>query len=70
MTVKRLGVLVASLVLGALATFVLLQLIRLMQSNVTVAYYGYDYFALTSIFIGAAVLVWLDNFMKTGILPR
>ncbi len=70
MLAKRIAVLVISAVFGMLATFVILLLIQTRQSNVDVAYYGYEYFALTSLFIGAAGFVWLDHFMKTDILPR
>ncbi len=71
MLAKRLGVLGLSAVLGAAVTYLMLLVIRVtMQSNVTPAYYGYDYFILTSLFIGAAILVWLDHILGARILPK
>jgi hypothetical protein len=67
---KRLMVLGLSAVIGVVLAFAVVLFIRLSQSNVTIEYYGYDYFILTALFLGAAVLVWLDYFMKTGILPK
>ncbi len=69
MLAKRIGVVVVSFLIGMALTQGLLLVIQMRQSNVTIAYFGYEYFALTSLFLGAAVLVWLDHIMKTHILP-
>ncbi len=67
---KRLLVIGISALLGVVITYGLLLLIRLQQANVTPGYYGLQYFFLTALFIGAAVFVWVDHFMKTGMLPK
>jgi hypothetical protein len=68
---KRLLVLGLSAVVGAGLTLVMIVLIQtFMQSNVTIAYYGYDYFTLTALFVGAAAFVWIDHLFGTGMLPK
>jgi hypothetical protein len=75
MLAKRLFVIVVSLGIGfalTMATLWILSYVLLggTPTPVTPASYGAIYFILTAIFLGAAVLVWLDAIFKTGMLPR
>jgi hypothetical protein len=65
MLLKRIAVIVISLVLGAAITVGLVTLL-----GTTVAEYGMLYFSLTSFFIAAAIAIWLDKFMGTDFLPE
>jgi hypothetical protein len=75
MLAKRLFVIGLSLVMGVLLTFGIFFLLQEVilggtTTPVTVATYGGFNFALTVIFLAAAVLVWLDAIFRTGMLPR
>jgi len=73
MLLKRVIMLVTSLVVGVGLTYVIVLLL-----DTTVAEYWrgpeqpvpFPYFILTSIFIGLAVAIWLDKFMKTGFISE
>lgn len=66
MLMKRILLIVISLVLGALITFGILVFLL----GTTVAEYGMLYFVLTTFFIAAAIGIWLDKFMETQFLPE
>jgi uncharacterized membrane protein len=66
MWLKRILVIVISLIVGAIVTVLVLSFIL----GTTVAEYGMLYFSLTSFFIGAAIGIWLDKFLETGFLPE
>jgi hypothetical protein len=66
MLVKRIMVIVISLVVGAVVTVGILRLLL----GTTVAEYGGLYFILTTFFLGCAVGIWLDKFLGTEFLPE
>lgn len=73
MLVKRLLLVVLSLVIGTAATYLIV-----LALGTTVAEFwagpeepvNIPYFILTAIFIALAAAIWLDKFMKTDILPK
>ena len=70
MLAKRLFVWALSAASGLVITLTTLAVAHTLQNRVDLATYGYGYFVLTVALVGGAVLVWLDYYMKTGILPR
>lgn len=75
MWAKRIAVIILSLIIGFALTMGVLWLLSYVilggtPTPVTPATYGPVYFILTALFLGAAVLVWLDAIFKTGMLPR
>lgn len=79
LNVKRLVVVVLSQLIGALITFLIitvgfdsLYLFTSIQTpqGVTIQEYGYIYFAVTSIPIGIIIMIWMDRFLETKILPE
>ena len=66
MLIKRLVLVIISLVLGALITTGLVTLVL----NTTVGEYGTFYFSMTAFFIACAIGIWLDKFMDTQLLPE
>ena len=70
MLAKRLLVWALSMAAGLVITLIILLAVHALQNRVGLTSYGYGYFVLTVALVGGAVLVWLDYYMKTGILPR
>lgn len=66
MLVKRILVIVLSLLVGAVVTVGLVTFVL----ETTVAEYGTFYFTMTAFFLGCAVGIWLDKFLDTGFLPE
>ena len=74
MLVRRILLVVISLVIGYAATFLLVNFVL----GTTVAEfwrgpeepYNIHYFLLVGFFLALAVGIWLDKFMKTEILPK
>ncbi len=66
MLVKRISVIVISLILGAIVSAGIIVFLI----GTTIAEYGGLYFFLTAFFMGAAFGIWLDKFMGTQILPK
>lgn len=66
MLVKRILVIVISLIVGAVVTVGLVRFVM----DTTVAEYGALYFILTAFFLGCAVGIWLDKYMGTDLLPE
>ncbi len=66
MLVKRILVIVISLVVGAIVTVGLVTF----ALGTTVAEYGTLYFVLTAFFLACALAIWLDKFMGTEFLPE
>lgn len=66
---QGLGVVLAWITIGPL--FDLLPLFSSIQTpqGRTIPEYGYMYFAFTSVPIGITVMIWLDKFMDSRILP-
>lgn len=78
LTLRRILVVVISQVLGvALAWIIIGPLFNLLPAfssietpqGRTIAEYGYMYFAFTSVPIGITVMIWMDKFMDSRILP-
>ena len=65
MLVKRLLLVIISLVFGALVTTGITLLV-----GTTPAEYGPIYFSFTSLALACALGIWLDKFMNTEILPK
>jgi hypothetical protein len=71
---KRILLVVLSLVVGYVVTFLIVTV--LLQTTVAEFWLGpeqpvkFPYFLLTGFFIAVAVGVWLDKFMGTKILPK
>lgn len=66
MLVKRILVIVVSLIVGAIVTVGLVRF----ALGTTVAEYGTLYFVLTAFFLGCALAIWLDKFLGTEFLPE
>lgn len=66
MVLKRILVIVISLVVGALISAGIIVFLI----GTTIAEYGGLYFFLTAFFMGAALAIWLDKFMGTEMLPE
>lgn len=66
MLVKRILVIVISLVIGAIITVGLVRFVL----GTTVAEYGTFYFSMTAFFLACAIGIWLDKFMDTDFLPE
>ena len=66
MLLKRILLIVISLVLGALITAGIV----IFLLGTTLAEYGTLYFVLTAFFFAAALGIWLDKFMETNFLPE
>ncbi|HZD09932.1 MAG TPA: hypothetical protein VE553_01220 [Candidatus Binatia bacterium] len=66
MLVKRIAVIVISLIVGAAVATALIIFVL----GTTIAEYGTLYFVLTSFFLAAAVGIWLDKFLGTEFLPE
>lgn len=78
LTLKRLIVVVVSQALGALLTILLIgpgfDLLGVLLGipaihGVSVATYGNIYFLVTSIPIGITIMIWMDQFVDSRILP-
>lgn len=76
---KRLFVVVLSQILGIVITFLiitigfdLLPLFTSIESpqGVSIEEYGILYFLVTSVPIGIVIMIWMDRFLDTGILPE
>lgn len=77
-TLKRLIVIGISQVLGAVIALIIIgplfdflpaiSSIQTPQSR-TIGEYGWMYFAFTSVPLGIIVMIWLDKFMDTQLLP-
>ena len=65
MLVKRLGVMIVSLVIGFLVTWGIIVLI-----DTTIGEYGGIYTFFTALTIGCAIGIWLDKFAGTEMLPK
>jgi len=75
MLAKRILIIILSLIIGFALTMGVLWFLSYVllggtPTPVTPATYGPVYFVLTTLFLGAAVLVWLDAIFKTGLLPK
>lgn len=70
MLAKRLLVWALSVAAGLVITLIILLAVHASHNRVSLASFGYGYFVLTAALVGGMVLVWLDYYMKTGILPR
>jgi len=66
MLLKRLLLVIISLVLGILITTGIVIFVL----NTTVGEYGTFYFSMTAFFIACAIGIWLDKFMDTRLLPE
>jgi len=66
MLLKRIVLIIISLVLGALITTGIVIFVL----NTTVGEYGTFYFSMTAFFIACAIGIWLDKFMDTRLLPE
>jgi hypothetical protein len=73
MLFKRLLLVIVSLVVGYVTTFIIT---LLLDTSVAEFWMGSEspvplpYFLLTGFFIALAVAIWLDKFMGTEILPK
>lgn len=68
--IKRIGLIVISMVLGAGLTWAIVTLPIPFFPNTSVAEYGAVYFTLTAFFIGCAIALILDRFAGTDLLPK
>lgn len=66
MLIKRLALVVISLVVG----FVLTWLTVIFIAETVLEQYGFWYTSFTALSIACAIGVWLDKFMGTEILPK
>lgn len=66
MLVKRLALVVISLVVGSSVTWFVVKFI----AETNLEQYGIWYTSFTALAIACAVGVWLDKFMGTEILPK
>lgn len=66
MLVKRILLIVISLVLGSLVSAGIIVFLI----GTTLAEYGGLYFFLTAFFMACAFGIWLDKFMDTNLLPE
>ncbi|MDX1687477.1 MAG: hypothetical protein R3248_05800 [Candidatus Promineifilaceae bacterium] len=66
MLLKRIVLIIISLVLGALITTGIVIFVL----STTVGEYGTFYFTMTAFFIACAIGIWLDKFMDTKLLPE
>jgi hypothetical protein len=66
MLVKRIMVIVISLILGAAVSAAIIVFLI----GTTIAEYGGLYFFLTAFFMGCAFAIWLDKFLGTEFLPE
>lgn len=66
MLVKRLVVIIVSMVVAALITAGIVTLLL----GTTVAEYGPTYFTLTTFFLGCAIALVIDRFAGTEMLPK
>jgi hypothetical protein len=78
LTLKRVLVIGISQLLGFLLTYLIItvgfNLLPFFSSieapqGISIAEYGWLYFLVTAVPIGITVMIWLDKFMDTGILP-
>lgn len=78
LTLRRLFVVVISQALGFLIAFLIISvgfdLLPLISSienpaGVSIQEYGIQYFLVTAVPIGIIVMIWMDLFLDTGILP-
>jgi hypothetical protein len=78
LTTKRLAVVILSQVLGFIIAYLIitvgfnaLPLISTIKTpqGVTPAEYGIIYFIVTAVPIGIIVMIWMDQFLDTRILP-
>lgn len=73
MVLKRIGLLVISLIIGYAVTYLI---VVLLGTSVEEFWMGPEepvsipYFLLVGFFIALAASIWLDKFMGTEILPR
>lgn len=68
---KRLILVIVSLVGGIAGLLVIFLLLNVVYgANVTLERYGYGYAVLTALPLALLAGVWLDYFMKTGLLPE
>ncbi|MCO5182662.1 MAG: hypothetical protein M9928_00790 [Anaerolineae bacterium] len=66
LTIKRIILAIISLVVGFVATY----LIVIFILDTVLSDYGTVYVVLTVLSIASAVGIWLDKFMKTELLPN
>lgn len=66
MLVKRILVIVISLVVGSIITVGLVRFVL----ETSVAEYGTFYFSMTAFFLACAIGIWLDKFLDTNFLPE
>lgn len=68
---RRLILVVVSILGGIAGVFVLFFLLNITyNARVDVERYGYEYFALTALPLALLIGLWLDYFMRTGIIPE
>ena len=73
MLVKRILLVVISLVIGYVATYLITVLIGTSVEEFWIGSedpIAFPYFILVGFFIAVAVAIWLDKFMGTKILPK
>jgi uncharacterized membrane protein len=66
LTIKRIVLIVISLLVGYGATLLIVRFIL----DTVPSDYGLNYMVLTTVSIAAALAIWLDKFMKTEFLPN
>lgn len=76
MLIKRLALVVISLVVGFLITWFIVTVdvtigpIHLVIAGTTLDQYGMWYTSFTALALACAIGIWLDKFMGTEILPK
>lgn len=76
MLIKRLALVVISLVVGFLITWFIVTVdvtigpIHLVIAGTTLDQYGLWYTSFTALALACAIGIWLDKFMGTEILPK
>ena len=76
MLIKRLALVVISLVIGFLITWFIVTVdvtigpIHLVIAGTTLDQYGLWYTSFTALALACAIGIWLDKFMGTEILPK
>jgi uncharacterized integral membrane protein len=65
MLVKRIGVMLGSLIVGIILTELMLVLVGTNREI-----YGFIYYFFTALSLGIAIAVWADKFADTKLLPE
>ena len=65
MLMKRIGVMVGSLMVGIVLTEIILMLVGTNREI-----YGFIYYFFTALCLGVAVGIWADKFANTKLLPE